>query len=77
MDMGYKEIAGFSKAEFKVDCYYCTECLSEEVNPLYLESLTIDAIHENCFCQIAGENLPREENSTLKKALSNRNSKST
>ena len=66
--MGYKEAASSSKAAFKVERYYRTEWLTEEL-PLHLEGLTIDAVYENFIRQIAGDRLTSNENTTLKESV--------
>ena len=66
--MGYKEAASSSKAAFKVERYYRTEWLTEEL-PLHLEGLTIDAVYENFIRQIAGNTLRSEESATLKDSI--------
>lgn len=66
--MGCKEAASSSKAAFKVERYYRTEWLTEEL-PLHLEGLTIDAVYENFIRQIAGDRLTSNENTTLKESV--------
>ena len=60
--MGYKEAASSGKAAFKVERYYRTEWLTEE-------ELSIDAVYENFIRQIAGGQLTRSENTTLKESV--------
>ena len=67
--MGYKEAASFGKAAYKVERYYRTEWLTEEELSLHLEGLTIDAVYENFIRQIAGGQLTRSENTTLKESV--------
>ena len=67
--MGYKEAASSGKAAFKVERYYRTEWLTEEELSLHLEGLTIDAVYENFIRQIAGGQLTRSENTTLKESV--------
>lgn len=67
--MGYKEAVSSGKAAFKVECYYCTEWLTEEELSLHLEGLTIDAVYENFIRQIAGDRLAGNENTTLKECV--------
>ena len=67
--MGYKETASSGKAAFKVERYYRTEWLTEEELSLHLEGLTIDAVYENFIRQIAGGQLTRSENTTLKESV--------
>lgn len=67
--MGYKEASSSGKAAFKVERYYRTEWLTEEELSLHLEGLTIDAVYENFIRQIAGGQLTRSENTTLKESV--------
>ena len=67
--MGYKEVSSSGKAAFKVERYYRTEWLTEEELSLHLEGLTIDAVYENFIRQIAGGQLTRSENTTLKESV--------
>lgn len=67
--IGYKEKAGSGSAVFRVEQYYCTEWLSEEELPLRLEGLSLDGLYENFVRQIAGENLSKGENTSLKESV--------
>lgn len=55
--IGYKEATVSSNNAFKVNGYYYTEWMDEELLPLKVEGLTIDAVYENFVRQIAGESL--------------------
>jgi hypothetical protein len=55
--IGYKEAAASGTAAFKVNKYYHTDWLDEDVLPIKLEGLDIDAIYENFVRQIAGDKL--------------------
>lgn len=54
--IGYKEESG-GNATFKVNRYYSTEWMNEDVLPLKLEGLSVDSVYENYVRQIAGEAL--------------------
>lgn len=55
--IGYKEATVSGNKAFKVNSYYHTEWMDEELLPLKVEGLTIDAVYENFVRQIAGESL--------------------
>lgn len=55
--IGYKEATVSGNNAFKVNSYYHTEWMDEELLPLKVEGLTIDVVYENFVRQIAGESL--------------------
>lgn len=64
--IGYKEAAASGNAAFKVNKYYHTEWMEEEL-PVKLEGLDVDAVYENFVKQIAGDKLQAaEEGESLK-----------
>ena len=68
--IGYKEAAASGNKAFKVNRYYHTDWLEEEVLPLKLEGLSVDAIYENFVRQIAGDKLKTEiEGESLKESV--------
>lgn len=54
--IGYKEPSS-GKVAFKVDAYYQTEWVPQDMLPLSLAGLTLDAVYENFVRQIAGKKL--------------------
>ena len=53
----YKEKAGSGSSAFKVDTYYHTDWLLEDVLVLKLDGLNMDSVYENYVRQIAGDAL--------------------
>ena len=59
--IGYKEASASGSAAFKVNKYYHTEWMEEDVLPVRLEGLDIDSVYENFVRQIAGDKLKTTE----------------
>ena len=55
--IGYKEATVSGNNAFKVNNYYHTEWMNEELLPLKVEGLNIDMVYESFVRQIAGESL--------------------
>lgn len=66
--IAYKK-ASAGKTAFKVSAYYHTDWLDNEVLPLKLEGLNMDAAYENFVYQIAGKALQKKENQSLQEAV--------
>ena len=64
----YKE-ASTGNAAFKVNRYYHTAWMTEEMLPLKVEGLNMDAVYENFVYQIAGDALRAENGKTLQAAV--------
>ena len=58
--IGYKE-ATSGNAAFKVNGYYHTDWLDEDVLPLKLDGLDVDTVYENFVRQIAGDKLVSDD----------------
>ena len=64
--IGYKEAAASGNNAFKVNRYYYTEWLPAEELPVKLDGLSIDAVYENFFRQIAGNRLQAKPTESIK-----------
>lgn len=60
----YKE-ASTGNTAFKVNHYYNTDWMAEDVLPLKLDGLNVDAVYENFVYQIAGDTLQAAEHESL------------
>ena len=67
--IGYKESSGSSSTAFKVNRYYHTDWVPPADLPLKLEGLTLDAVYENFFRQIAGDALAGDQAEKLKESV--------
>lgn len=67
----YKEKAGSGSSAFKVDTYYHTDWLLEDVLVLKLDGLNMDSVYENYVRQIAGDALhvASSETESLKESV--------
>ena len=67
----YKEKAGSGSSAFKVDTYYHTDWLLEDVLVLKLDGLNMDTVYENYVRQIAGDALhvASSETESLKESV--------
>lgn len=67
----YKEKAGSGSSAFKVDTYYQTDWLLEDVLVLKLDGLNMDSVYENYVRQIAGDALrvASSETESLKESV--------
>ena len=67
----YKEKAGSGSSAFKVDTYYHTDWLLEDVLVLKLDGLNMDSVYENYVRQIAGDALrvTSSETESLKESV--------
>ena len=67
----YKEKAGSGSSAFKVDTYYHTDWLLEDVLVLKLAGLNMDSVYENYVRQIAGDALrvASSETESLKESV--------
>ena len=67
----YKEKAGSGSSDFKVDTYYHTDWLLEDVLVLKLDGLNMDSVYENYVRQIAGDALhvASSETESLKESV--------
>ena len=63
--IGYKEVAAFGSAAFKVNKHYRTEWMGEEELPVRLEGLDIDLVYENFVRQIAGTEFQKKYSSEI------------
>lgn len=64
----YKE-ASTGNTAFKVNHYYHTDWMAEDVLPLKLDGLNVDAVYENFVYQIAGDTLQAAEHESLQDAV--------
>ena len=64
---GYKEES--TNIAFKVGNYFHTEWVTEDTFSLHIEGLNMDSIYENLVRQIAGKELTRENNESLKETV--------
>lgn len=65
----YKEVSSGNNA-FKVNQYYHTEWLEEDMLPMKLEGMHVDAVYENFVYQIAGKQLqPEASGESLKETI--------
>lgn len=64
---GYKEES--TNTAFKVGSYYHTDWVTEESFSLRIEGLNMDTIYENLVRQIAGGELAKENNESLKETV--------
>lgn len=67
--IGYKEASTSGKTAFKVDRYYSTDWMAENLLPVHFDGLSIDAVYENFVRQVAGEVLADENGTTLKESV--------
>ena len=67
--IGYKEAAASGNNAFKVNRYYYTEWLPAEELPVKLDGLSIDAVYENFFRQIAGNRLQAKPTESIKESV--------
>lgn len=67
--IGYKEAAASGNNAFKVNRYYYTEWLPAEGLPVKLDGLSIDAVYENFFRQIAGNRLQAKPTESIKESV--------
>ena len=67
----YREKAGSGSSAFKVDTYYHTDWLLEDVLVLKLDGLNMDSVYENYVRQIAGDALhvASSETESLKESV--------
>ena len=67
----YKEKAGSGSSAFKVDTYYHTDWLLEDMLVLKLDGLNMDSVYENYVRQIAGDALhvASSETESLKESV--------
>ena len=67
----YKEKAGSGSSAFKVDTYYHTDWLLEDVLVLKVDGLNMDSVYENYVRQIAGDALhvASSETESLKESV--------
>ena len=65
----YKEKAGSGSSAFKVDTYYHTDWLLEDVLVLKLDGLNMDSVYENYVRQIAGDVLHTGVAESLKESV--------
>jgi hypothetical protein len=64
---GYKEES--TNAAFKVGNYYHTDWVTEDTFSLRIDGLNMDTIYENLVRQIAGGELVKENNESLKETV--------
>lgn len=64
----YKE-ASTGNTAFKVNHYYHTDWMAEDVLPLKLDGLNVDAVYENFVYQIVGDTLQAAEHESLQDAV--------
>ena len=64
---GYKEES--TNAAFKVGSYYHTDWVTEDSFSLRIEGLNMDTVYENFVRQIAGNELAKENNESLKETV--------
>ena len=67
--IGYKEASTSGKTAFKIDHYYSTDWMDEDLLPAHLDGLSMNAVYENFVRQIAGGGLADENGATLKESI--------
>lgn len=67
--IGYKEKAQSGNNAYKVSGFYYTDWMEEELLPIHLKGINLDAVYENMLRDIAGERLDRKKDESIAEAV--------
>lgn len=67
--IGYKRAAESGKNAFKVERYYHTDWMPEDLLAFHIDGLDMDAIYENLVRQIAGDDLFQQTGEALQESV--------